>query len=719
MWPTSSCIVPTPILLNQNPETLKQKIDIIKEYIVNNKEKLKIAELCDRNDRFSFSSFSRAFLCNIRFRKSDTVANDWKEKGNNYFAQKKYEDAVKCYTKVIQYSNYTSQLIAFGYANRSASYFYLKDNEKALYDIEDALESNTYPTDKIYKLYQRRGLIHLNLLNYNLSINDFDIAIQHYTTSNNNNTHELNNKNEDFILLNKYKTSAIEQQSKNNNNNNNSDNIKNIGAYTLNEEEKEEEEEDKYNENKEIGNASNKVTVKYEKEEEGGRKLISKQQIEEGEIIIIERPYASCLLRAFSNNNNNNNSYHNTKTNNNKCHYCFEAIKRSKMCERCTNAIYCSIKCRQLADKYYHVIECGLNLFQTAPTTVVLACRLLFRKINELVNSNSQIDNNNIQFESNIQLENKKKGINPNTNRIEHCGVSVDSLQTHIDVYPPLELIDIIFNSLIVTLSLQYEIQIDVFQLINHLCQIRTNVYANYELMNINKNNNNSNSKNNSSVEQVRIGESMYITSSLINHSCNANTMIQHKGNKIIIRAIETIKEGKEITHCYGPHVSRMSTIQRQTILLNTYFFTCKCDSCCDTQINNRSYICDICIYPLTSSINNSNQLTCKKCNKVYDIEIYKKKEEESNTLLNTALHEIQKIEENDNDNFTNEYINDIINLLLKSLEIRKKIMYKYNPSIGEVYDSLAHIYALINDLSNSIHYIDKSISIVKLAFGE
>ena len=49
------------------------------------------------------------------------------------------------------------------------------------------------------------------------------------------------------------------------------------------------------------------------------------------------------------------------------------------------------------------------------------------------------------------------------------------------------------------------------------------------------------------SVKQERIASAIYATASLMNHSCEPNTINSYVGNLLIIRATKAVKEGQQV----------------------------------------------------------------------------------------------------------------------------------------------------------------------------
>lgn len=56
----------------------------------------------------------------------------------------------------------------------------------------------------------------------------------------------------------------------------------------------------------------------------------------------------------------------------------------------------------------------------------------------------------------------------------------------------------------------------------------------------------------------------------------------------LVVRATRDIPKGEQVYNCYGPHHKKMNTSERQQILKDQYFFTCKCEPC--QQREDRSF---------------------------------------------------------------------------------------------------------------------------------
>lgn len=93
--------------------------------------------------------------------------------------------------------------------------------------------------------------------------------------------------------------------------------------------------------NKEFPSATKKIGVN---EKQGfGRYFVAKEEINTGETLVVEEPYASCLLPDCFGTH---------------CHHCFERLLSPVGCPDCSNVAFCKAECRDAALKTYHKYEC-------------------------------------------------------------------------------------------------------------------------------------------------------------------------------------------------------------------------------------------------------------------------------------------------------------------------------------------------------------------------
>lgn len=100
--------------------------------------------------------------------------------------------------------------------------------------------------------------------------------------------------------------------------------------------------------NSKIGCASDSIEI--QNDDFGGRHIMATRNIQAGEVISVEKPYAVAVGTKPSQR-----YLH--------CHECLELCYNLIPCPRCRTALYCSQKCRETANKYYHYNECDLSQF--------------------------------------------------------------------------------------------------------------------------------------------------------------------------------------------------------------------------------------------------------------------------------------------------------------------------------------------------------------------
>lgn len=102
-------------------------------------------------------------------KESSVDANSEKELGNEHFKQKKYKEAVDCYSRSIALSP-----TAVAYANRAMAYLKLKRFQDAEDDCTEALNLD----DRYIKAYSRRSTARKELRKYKESIEDSEFALR-------------------------------------------------------------------------------------------------------------------------------------------------------------------------------------------------------------------------------------------------------------------------------------------------------------------------------------------------------------------------------------------------------------------------------------------------------------------------------------------------------------------------------------------------------------
>eukprot|EP01112_Ceratiomyxa_fruticulosa_P020397 TRINITY_DN6925_c0_g1_i1.p1 TRINITY_DN6925_c0_g1~~TRINITY_DN6925_c0_g1_i1.p1 ORF type:complete len:520 (-),score=72.01 TRINITY_DN6925_c0_g1_i1:44-1396(-) len=372
-----------------------------------------------------------------------------------------------------------------------------------------------------------------------------------------------------------------------------------------------------------------------------GRYLITEEGINLGERIIVENPYASVLARE-----------HNLT----RCHHCLKVCYSLLPCESCPFSLYCSAKCKEMS-VYYHKVECGKNVFNIAPTLLTLAIRILQRKSNEVISASSS----------------SVSKLPPSDYNLVH------SFLPHYYSHAHPHLLNIIYDTIIMS---HFIPELDEIALIRHFCQTTTNVYGVFDLLeNVEKRGSESYIV---SQEQIKIGEAVYCISTLFNHSCQPNTILEYDGFRLSVIAKTNIKPGEEIFNCYGPSVGRLGTSQRKEILQSQYFFDCKCSACSAPETKPS---------PLTEEkLKKANQYLLKGRGILKHFERFNK----------------------DNRRWA-----DAIDCFQKCKDLRSEVLSEPDLLLYEVEDAFAEAYAIVQNFERAAKHCKNSVIGLEKLYGK
>lgn len=233
---------------------------------------------------------------------------------------RKYDRIIYLLTKCVAYAPRESEQLAIAYANRAvvlADFSLYKD---ALCDITRAIKLH-YPINTISKIYALRAKCVSAIYGYKSTIaqRETQDARLLITSMVDNNTKKKALKKLDLIdsermqnipkLFDKYKDT--------------------LPIITKN--------------NIEIIGANSSIEIKYSGKY--GRHIVATRDINVGEVLAVQKPYATILNPARRYNN---------------CWNCFEQIWSGIPCDNCPHVIFCSEECKTEAWLTHHKIECNL-----------------------------------------------------------------------------------------------------------------------------------------------------------------------------------------------------------------------------------------------------------------------------------------------------------------------------------------------------------------------
>lgn len=481
-----------------------------------------------------------------------------------------------------------------------------------------------------------------------------------------------------------------------------------------------------------------------------GRFLKASGDIRAGDTLISEVPYAAVLLPE------------NALTH---CECCMKTLIAPFPCHDCCEVQYCSQSCRDKAWSQYHKVECGLSpLLKMMDTLFQLSLRIIL-----VTGTESILD---------FLTRSSEKSDGTNVNRVSGCGPegeyfgdygSVFSLVTNTESQPVKTLMSHALNCALLSEFLEEVLikkeespsrptnchdctrnrlcqsneppheqfkQNYIFQnlqnlfptdtstsslegdvlgclLFHHSQQMTCNVHAVTAIVSTNED------KPRQQVvcrEQKRIGSAIYPTASLLNHACDPDVIVSFVDGHLVVRATHNISKGSEISHCYGPHVSRMGYEDRQKLLYKQYFFTCQCTACkSDEERENKrlcfsAFACPQCKHAMKlSSVGNGNMGTCqnRECNLEKNMLDECRLAREAELLFVKGVRLLERVG-----------VKEALNVFHECLRRRKILLHAYNKDLAETHDAIARCYAMIGDFKKACYYCSHSCEAVEKAFG-
>ncbi|KAJ4744932.1 Tetratricopeptide repeat (TPR)-like superfamily protein [Rhynchospora pubera] len=217
------------------------------------------------------------------------------------------------------------------------------------------------------------------------------------------------------------------------------------------------------------------------------------------------------------------------------------------------------IRCKGVPE---HKHECGgAHWTAVLPTDVVLAGRIVAK-----------------------EMEGKRlSGVNYNL---------IDSLDLlhHYELVPPNERLELHIYAIVLCYCMNsyyksdfQSTEVNISQLVLLLCLIKINSMAIVHVSStdsLDKILSPSINVKTSCIEQVRVGQAIYSTGSLFNHSCQPNINSYFLSRTLFVRTTELVPSWTPLELSYGPQVGEMDIVERQRLLKEQYMFKCECSGC-------------------------------------------------------------------------------------------------------------------------------------------
>ncbi|TYK20651.1 SET and MYND domain-containing protein 4 isoform X1 [Cucumis melo var. makuwa] len=298
-----------------------------------------------------------------------------------------------------------------------------------------------------------------------------------------------------------------------------------------------------------------------------GRGMVSPTEIPPSSLIHVEEPYAVVILK------------HCRETH---CHYCLNELPVDKVpCPSCSIPLFSELRTENVHE---HKHECdGVHWPAILPSEIVLAGRIVAKFI-------------------------AQRGVFADaSNLVDMLNLSHHFPEMHTD-----SKLECIIYSIILLSCLQqfFPSQVEIngnttSQIAILISQIRTNSISIVRMKSFDAPGSPDKGERLSSVipftcnmEQVRVGQAIYTTGSLFNHSCKPNIHAYFNSRTLFIRATSFAAVGCPLELSYGPQVGQLDCKDRLKLLKDEYSFNCQCSGCSIVHISDLVINAFCCINP-------------------------------------------------------------------------------------------------------------------------
>ena len=487
-------------------------------------------------------------------------SNRLRNEGNKLYQKDRYLEALEVYTYSILNAPVESHgnELPLALANRSAVLFKLREYHQSLKDIQQAL-SHGYPEKLTYKLLDRQGKCLFELGRNSEALDNFQKAQQALDES------QLDQKKrEDWLKdLEVQITVCRTQEMKINKTQRKPTDLNANDDHFLQQEC--ELPQLTYEKNDKFTSASCAVDIITSPN--SGRHPVATQDILVGDILVIEKPFASVLLPEHLETH---------------CYHCLKRVTVPMPCCQCSTVRYCSVACAKQSWDCYHSVECQyLDLIHQAKIggNGHLALRIITKAGYKFLKDFRQEIRQRLC--SNVSRE---LGCRDDGSYISSDYLPIYCLVTHSEDRSISDL----FRRTVMAIFLLKTLQGGTFfdkdscpqedlifiggLILRHLQSNPCNAHEVSELqLNLNSV---------ATSETGEISSGIYATLSLFNHSCDPSVTRNFYGDTCVVRAIKNIPKGQEISDNYGTLCALSVKQERHDKLKSQYYFTCHCRAC-------------------------------------------------------------------------------------------------------------------------------------------
>ena len=551
-------------------------------------------------------------------RKSPEAAIKLRSEGNQYFKAKSYMVALRKYTDSLSYApllgnkgDAEDSSASLAFANRSAVLFQLRKHQLCLDDINHAFSSG-YPPVLAYKLFDRKGQCLLALGRSSEAAVSFHAAIDSLAVCDLEDTR----RKQWHVDLKKRIQSCEHKHGTD----------KGLGLSELTATCQDMPECQRNSRFESLSDACDVACDTLL-----GRYIVAKRDIQPGEIVLSEKPYASIML---------------ADSRLDHCSHCYKFTLAPIPCPSCCHCLYCTAQCRNLAYKLYHRVECPLGqimeqsgvdkfAFLALRTLVVTPLDVIYKFCGPF----SPCEAGNV-----VHTDRQNGEVYRAESYEAICGLVTHAEdRTAHDLFRRAAIA--IFSVRCLCFAGFFETEnppLDVLSgagglLLSHLQSFPCNAHeiAEFDL----------DPEAVAASTPHELGAGIYATLSLFNHSCDPAVTRNFYGDRCVVRTIRSVRAGDELSDNYGTVFAMQTRSERRAKLLPQYFFECNCTACVQDwplfsalREARPTWRCSNCFSALTTGVPN-----CTQCGSDMNLAERIEKLRKSDTVYKGAFDKLLK----------------------------------------------------------------------------
>lgn len=490
--------------------------------------------------------------------KSEKEALDKKEAGNRCFGRKNNLEALKLYSQAVVKAPVPSEesadpkkmtMYAICLANRSAALYHLREYNYCVKDIDEALEHH-YPKELKYKLYKRKARLLSHMKQHVEARDAYRQALKWLDWAKMEREKRIEHQTDIQKWLKMYETGKV---------------VKNWDIPECYVEHPPAIPELTGGRNERFLSASKKIDVRFDNNM--GRYAVAAEDIEPGDVLVTEKPFASVLNREEYGNH---------------CQSCFKTTKAPIPCKKCSSVLFCSVECRQ--SSYFHTIECPI-LDLLVGSGMSINCFLALRLVTQYPLSYFLDMKEKLTQEDDLKdLTNDKEVYDPSDfMRLYHL-VCHSQFRTAEDLFHRCIMIVFLIKALKKTKYFDgkgtssgdkvNDVEVFIGSLLLRFLQIvqfNAHEVSEFHLLG---------PKTFDGAKNEALGAAIYPTLALFNHSCHSAQVRYFSGSQVITKSVRNIRKGEIVPENYGQAFPSKNKIQRKAELADRYWFECNCEAC-------------------------------------------------------------------------------------------------------------------------------------------